>query len=56
MVGFDVNRRERSVRGGRVVSAVEIDSQRRLSRDLEGGFMDSGDDEEEDSANDDRRR
>ena len=44
MVGFDVNSRDRSVRGGR----VEIDSERRLSRDLEEGFKDESEESEED--------
>lgn len=42
MVGFDVERRDREVRGGR----VEMDSQRRLSRDLEEGFKDDSEEEE----------
>nr|POE53263.1 hypothetical protein CFP56_28485 [Quercus suber] len=42
MVGFDVNRTDREVRGGR----VEIDSQRRLNRDLEEGFKDDSEGEE----------
>ncbi len=54
MVGFDVNNSERMVRGGRIDAAHEIDSERRLSRDLEEGFADSG--SEEDSRMDDRRR
>ena len=54
MVGFDVNRSERMVRGGRVDVADEIDSERRLSRDLEEGFIDSG--SEEEGRVDDRRR
>ena len=51
MIGFDVGRlpRGRDERGGR----IEIDSQRRLSRDLEEGFKD---DSEEDEGVDDRRR
>lgn len=48
MVGFDVNRRDRSVRGGN----VDIHSDRRLSRDLEEGFKDDSEDE----SSDDRRR
>jgi hypothetical protein len=55
MVGFDVGRRERlPVRGsgGGVEGEVEIDSQRRLSRDLERGFRDDSDE----SVGDDRRR
>lgn len=48
MIGFDVTRTERSVRGGNVDA---MHSDRRLSRDLEEGFRD---DSEEDSA-DDRR-
>ena len=66
MVGFDLNRgRGRlPVRGenGRVVGeedllvgrGEEMDSQRRLSRELEEGFKDSSEDEEGDG--DDRRR
>jgi len=57
MVGFDVNRRDRgSVRGGNVVvssAQAEMDSTRRLSRDLEEGFKD---DSEEESGDDRRRR
>lgn len=53
MVGFDVSRRDRSVRGGEVSVGREIDSERRLSRDLEEGFKD---DSEDDSGGDDRRR
>ncbi|KAK5132494.1 hypothetical protein LTR08_009040 [Meristemomyces frigidus] len=51
MIGFDVGQlpRGRDERGGR----VEIDTQRRLSRDLEEGFKD---DSEEDEGGDDRRR
>ncbi|KAK5122855.1 hypothetical protein LTR85_003770 [Meristemomyces frigidus] len=51
MIGFDVNRlpRGRDERGGR----VEIDTQRRLSRDLEEGFKD---DSEEEGSVDERRR
>ena len=48
MVGFDVGRREREVRRDR---DGEIDSERRLSRDLEEGFRDS---EDEDEDGDDR--
>ncbi|TKA45134.1 hypothetical protein B0A54_04230 [Friedmanniomyces endolithicus] len=51
MVGFgrDVERldRGRDERGGRVGSGVEIDSLRRLSRDLEEGFRDESSEEEE---------
>lgn len=50
MVGFDVARRDRSIRGGN----VEIDSSRRLSRDLEEGFKDDSEDGEE--SGDDGRR
>ncbi|KAK0794798.1 hypothetical protein LTR02_005817 [Friedmanniomyces endolithicus] len=50
MVGFgrDVERldRGRDERGGRVGSGVEIDSLRRLSRDLEEGFRDESSEEE----------
>ena len=49
MVGFDVNRRDRSVRGGRVEI---VTSDGRLSRDLEEGFKD----ESEDSSGDERNR
>lgn len=52
MVGFDVSRRERSVRDARVDS---IPSERRLSRDLEEGFRDS-DESGDDGSGDDRRR
>lgn len=65
MVGFDFERAERRVRGGEVSEAVvagggervwgeEMDSQRRLSRDLEEGFKDDSEDEE--GGGDDRRR
>lgn len=49
MVGFDVNRRERNVRGGRI-EAVTSDG--RLSRDLEEGFKDDS----EDSSGDEQAR
>ena len=51
MVGFDVN----GSGCGRAVGAgrEEIDSERRLSRDLEEGFRDSSEDE---AGEDDRRR
>lgn len=54
MVGFDVNRRERGrdERGGR----VEIDTQRRLSRDLEEGFKDESESEEGEEGRDGGRR
>nr|OQO30378.1 hypothetical protein B0A51_02045 [Rachicladosporium sp. CCFEE 5018] len=42
MVGFDVERRERNVRGGRV---EVIGSDRRLSRELEEGFKDDSSEE-----------
>lgn len=51
MVGFDDPSRlprGRDERGGR----IEVDSQRRLSRDLEEGFKDES---EDDSGGDDRR-
>lgn len=61
MVGFSISRRRTEearwpVRGsdGRVVGEVEIDSSRRLSRELEEGFRDESEDEE--SGGDDRRR
>lgn len=66
MVGFDVSasRRERLTRGGTwaTVGGVggsgggreEIPSERRLSRDLEEGFRDSSEADEEEG--DDRRR
>jgi hypothetical protein len=44
MVGFDFRRQEREVRGGRVES---LWSDGRLSRDLEEGFRDDSEDEEE---------
>lgn len=47
MVGFDVDGRMRTVDRGQ-----GVDSQRRLSRDLEEGFQD----ESEDESGDDRRR
>ncbi|KAF2717810.1 hypothetical protein K431DRAFT_306619 [Polychaeton citri CBS 116435] len=58
MIGFSLNRRERGVgRGGTWVIAGgdsrsrrerdELDSQRRLSRELEEGFKDSSDEEED---------
>lgn len=50
MVGFDVNRADRSVRGARVDGrgrGREMDSERRLSRDLEEGFVDSGSESED---------
>lgn len=50
MVGFDVSRADRSVRGGTVEA---MHSDRRLSRDLEEGFRD---DSEEEMETDDRRR
>lgn len=50
MVGFDVSRVDRTVRGGVVPEG--IDSERRLSRDLEEGFKDDSEDE----VGDDRRR
>lgn len=49
MVGFDVNRRDRNVRGGRV---EVVTSDGRLSRDLEEGFKD----ESEESSGDERNR
>ena len=55
MVGFDVGRRERLVRVADVSGGqgrAEMDSERRLSRDLEEGFKDDSEDEE----GDDRRR
>lgn len=48
MVGFDVDLTDRQVRGGR----VEMDSQRRLSRDLEGGFKDDSEGEDGDDSTD----
>ncbi|KAK3698990.1 hypothetical protein LTR37_016681 [Vermiconidia calcicola] len=57
MIGFDVGRRERlPVRraGGFVEGEVEIDTQRRLSRELEEGFKDES--ESESDGGDDRRR
>ncbi|KAJ8610156.1 hypothetical protein MRB53_038763 [Persea americana] len=48
MVGFDISRQDRSVRGGNVA----ISSDNRLNRDLEAGFRD---DSEEDLTLDDRR-
>jgi len=53
MVGFDVERVDRSVRGGVIGGNRGVDSQRRLSRDLEEGFKDDSDEED---ARDDRRR
>ena len=50
MVGFDYRSQEREVRGGRVES---LWSDGRLSRDLEEGFKD--DSEEEEEGEDDRR-
>ena len=50
MVGFDMGRRERAERLGR-----GVDSERRLSRDLEEGFRDS-DEESEEGSGDNRRR
>lgn len=44
MVGFDIERRDRMVRGGNVEG---MDSQRRLSRDLEEGFKDDSEEEQE---------
>lgn len=61
MVGFDFERVDRRVRGGEVSvddgrgRREEMDSQRRLSRDLEEGFKDDSEDEEG-VAGDDRRR
>ena len=51
MVGFDVGRREGLVSGGRG-EGDGIDSERRLSRDLEEGFRDESDEED----GDERRR
>ena len=48
MVGFDVGRRERSIRGGREVRAEDLESGRRLSLELEAGFADGSDDEGDD--------
>lgn len=47
MIGFDVNSlpRGRDERGGR----IEIDTQRRLSRDLEEGFKDDSEEEEDEN-------
>lgn len=62
MVGFDVSRRERLGRTGRLVSSgggggrEEIPSESRLSRDLEEGFRDSSSEAEEGRGGDDRRR
>ncbi|KAK6429712.1 hypothetical protein LTR95_014137 [Oleoguttula sp. CCFEE 5521] len=50
MVGFDVERRERGVRGGRV---EVLGSDRRLSRELEEGFKD---DSSEEGGGEDRGR
>lgn len=50
MVGFDVSRRDRNVRGGRV---EVVSSDGRLSRELEEGFKD---DSEEEGSEDERRR
>lgn len=44
MVGFDYRRNEREVRGGRVES---LWSDGRLSRDLEEGFKDDSEEEED---------
>ena len=49
MVGFDVSRRDRNIRGGRV---EVVTSDGRLSRDLEEGFKD----ESEESSGDERVR
>ncbi|KAM0713986.1 hypothetical protein Q7P37_010950 [Cladosporium fusiforme] len=46
MVGFDYRDREREVRGGRVES---LWSDARLSRELEEGFKDDSEDEEEET-------
>ena len=46
MVGFDFRRQEREVRGGRVES---LWSDGRLSRDLEEGFRDDSEDDEDES-------
>ena len=45
MVGFDYRSQEREVRGGRVES---LWSDGRLSRDLEEGFKDDSDEEQQD--------
>ena len=61
MVGFELGRERLPVRGedGRVVGEVELgsglDSNRRLSRELEEGFKDESEDEEGVGV-DDRRR
>jgi hypothetical protein len=46
MVGFDFRRQEREVRGGRVES---LWSDGRLSRELEEGFRDDSEDDEDES-------
>ncbi|KAM0691212.1 hypothetical protein Q7P36_009983 [Cladosporium allicinum] len=46
MVGFDFRRQEREVRGGRVES---LWSDSRLSRELEEGFRDDSEDDEDES-------
>ena len=48
MVGFDVNRRDRDIRGGRV---EVVTSDGRLSRDLEEGFKDESEDSSGDEGN-----
>jgi hypothetical protein len=45
MVGFDVERRERSVRGGRTEALGMVSSDGRLSRELEEGFKDDSSEE-----------